>query len=293
MKKNIGLHLLFLLLTVSCSSDNYKGNSNACFSNQNPETMLHSGETREYILYIPSSYRSSNPVPVVLNFHGFGGSASEYSSYADMREEAEANSFILVYPQGSCLNNTSHWNPCPVGGDNKSTADDLGFIDSLISKISNEYSIDNQRVYAVGYSNGGMMAYGLANYKSNLIAAVASVSGVQLSCGSSNSSPMPVVHLHGTSDDVIPYEGNNDYNSAQSVLDYWINFNNTAIQPDVNSESTVEHYIYSQGDDGVRVEHFKYIGGEHIWFNTNYQGKSTSQIIWNFVSRFDRNGLRD
>ncbi|MDG0973170.1 MAG: hypothetical protein P8O07_03345, partial [Crocinitomicaceae bacterium] len=65
------------------------------------------------------------------------------------------------------------------------------------------------RIYAVGYSNGGMMAYGLANYRSDLIAAVASVSGVMLDCTRPTSHPMPIVHLHGTSDGVLPYNGGN------------------------------------------------------------------------------------
>ena len=71
------------------------------------------------------------------------------------------------------------------------------------------------------------MAYGLANYKSDLIAAVASVSGAMLDCIGSTSHPMPVVHLHGTYDGVLPYNGSSDWSSVQSTLDYWINFNNT------------------------------------------------------------------
>jgi polyhydroxybutyrate depolymerase len=141
-----------------------------------------------------------------------------------------------------------------------------------------------------------MMAYGLAHYKSDLIAAVASVSGVMLDCTSTPSHPIPVVHLHGTFDGVLPYDGNNDWNSVQSTLDYWINFNSTTTTPTVNLENSggiaIEHYSYGQGENSVSVEHYKYIGGEHVWFNETYQGKSTSELIWNFMSRYDLNGLR-
>jgi polyhydroxybutyrate depolymerase len=68
----------------------------------------------------------------------------------------------------------------------------------VITEISSLYKLDMQRIYVVGYSNGGMMAYGLANYKSDLVAAVASVSGAMLNCTRSTSHPMPVIHLHGT-----------------------------------------------------------------------------------------------
>ena len=209
-----------------------------------------------------------------------------------MRSLAEANTFILIYPQGSCLDGLSHWNPCPFGGDNKSNADDFGFIESIITVISSQYNVDMERIYAARYSNGGMMAYGLANYKSDLIAAVASVSGVMLDCTGPVGHPMPVVHLHGTSDGVIPYNGSSDYNSAQSTLDHWINSNNTVLTPTVTSNNNIEHYVYDQGDRSVSVEHYKFIGGDHVWFSTTYQGQSTSDLVWNFVSRYDINGLR-
>jgi polyhydroxybutyrate depolymerase len=213
-----------------------------------------------------------------------------------MRAEAEANSFILVYPQGSCLNGASHWNPCPIDGDNKSTADDVGFVEAMISEISSQYNLDMERIYAAGYSNGGMMAYGLANYKSDLIAAVASVSGTMLNCIGPTSHPMPVIHLHGTSDGVVSYNGSNDWNSVQSTLDYWTSFNNTISTPTIYTDNTggmtIEHYVYGQGDNSVSVEHYKYIGGDHVWFNEPYQGQNASNLVWSFMSKYDINGLR-
>jgi polyhydroxybutyrate depolymerase len=247
-------------------------------------------------LYIPDSYDGVSTIPLVLNFHGFGESASDFMKNADMRTVSESNTFILVYPQGSCLNGSSHWNACPIGGDNKSDADDFGFIESIISEISSQYNLDLDRVYAAGYSNGGMMAYGLANYKSDLIAAVASVSGVMLDCIGSTSYPKPVVHLHGTSDNVIPYNGGNGWNSVQKTLDHWINFNNTTSTPTISIDDsegiTIEHYVYGEGNNSVSVEHYKYVGGNHIWFSSTFRGLNTSELIWNFMSRYDINGLR-
>lgn len=291
MKKVFGIICLVSIIIVGCK----KEDNESCASNTGAETISHDNEVREYMLYVPSSYNSANPTPVVMNFHGFGGQAADYMNYADMRSLADAENFILVYPQGTCLDGSSHWNTSLPGGDNKSSADDFGFIEALINDLNSGYNIDQERIYACGYSNGGMFAYGLANYKSDLVAAVGSVSGTMLDFNAPTTHPMPVIHLHGTSDGTIPYNGSSDWSSAQSVIDYWVNFNNTITTPITDSDSnggmTVEHYLYDQGDSSVSVEHYKYVGGDHIWFNNTYQGQNAAQLVWSFLSKYDINGL--
>ena len=291
MKKSILLFIFLLTIFSSCEKDDNK-DPVECYSNNNAQSIVNDGVNREYVLYIPDSYDGTYSVPLMLNFHGFGGSASDYMKEADMRSLAEVDTFILVYPQGSCLDGSSHWNPCPTGGDNKSDADDFGFVESMINKISSKYNLDMGRIYAAGYSNGGMMAYGLANYKSDLIAAVASVSGTMLNCTGSTNHPMPVVHLHGTSDDVVSYNGSTDWNSVQSTLDHWINHNNTDLTPTITIYNNIERYVYDQGDSSVSVEHYKFIGGKHVWFSAIFQDQNTSELVWNFVSKYNINGLR-
>ena len=92
-----------------------------------------------------------------------------------------------------------------------------------------------------------------------------------------------------------PFSGNSDYNSVQSTLDYWINFNNTSVNPTISTYSDqgmiIEHYLYDDGDNNVSVEYYKYILGGHEWFNNSFQGQNTSELIWNFVSKYNINGL--
>jgi polyhydroxybutyrate depolymerase len=286
---------LGLILLNGCSIINQEENVE-----QSEGTLLRNieveGETREYLIHIPNSYDTTKSVPIVMNFHGLSQSVSDYINEADMRSLAESDTFILIYPQGSYLNGYSQWNACPIGGDNKSDVDDFGFVEDLIEEISSQYNVDMERIYAVGYSNGGMMAYGLANYKSDLIAAVASVSGAMLDCIGNTSHPMPVLHLHGTDDYVLPYNGDKGFNSVQNTLDHWIDFNNTTTNPIISTEDSggmvIEHYVYDQGDNSVSVEHYKYIGGKHVWDIGTFQGQNTSELVWNFVSRYDINGKR-
>lgn len=284
--------LSFLLLGCKIN----EGTDRTANSNQNIQTLVHDDEIREYLLYIPNSYDGTSDIPLLFNFHGFGGEASEYMNYADMRSLAESENFILVYPQGSLIEGYSHWNAALDSPDNKSDADDLGFIEALIAKLSSDYMIDLERIYACGYSNGGMFSYALACYKSDLIAAVGSVSGAMLDIDCTTSHPMPVIIIHGTSDSVLLYKGSSDYNSIETVLNYWRNFNKTGTTPvfnSVNDNGTqIEHYQFNQGNNNVSVEHYKIVGGGHDWFKMNYQGSNTSELIWDFVSRYDINGLR-
>jgi polyhydroxybutyrate depolymerase len=261
------------------------------------KTLVHDGETREYVLHIPDVYDGNTKVPLMLNFHGFGGYATEYMKDADLRSLADSENFILVYPQGTLLDGYSHWNAALPGGDNKSEADDFGFVEALINELSAIYNIDTARVYACGFSNGGMLTYALAQYKGDLIAAVGIVSGAMLDLDAVPSRPVPVVIVHGTSDKVLPYYDNFYYNSVEDALNFWINFSNTNTTPVVNSFDDegmlIEHYHYADGDRDVSVEHYKLNGGTHFWHDTlNYQGANTSRLIWEFVSKYDMNGLR-
>ena len=178
----------------------------------------------------------------------------------------------------------------------KSNADDLGFIEALVNEISIDYRIDMKRIYACGYSNGGMMSYGLASHKSNLIAAVGSISGAMIETDITPSHPMPVIKIHGTADVVLPYNGTNEFNSVENTLAYWVNFNQANTTPVVtnfnNNGTLIEHFVYTDGDNGATVEHYKVIEGEHVWFDLNYQGTSLNKLIWDFVSKYDINGLQ-
>lgn len=297
--KNIFVLFILSTLFFCCNKNEAKiryDKGGVIVDNPDAQILLHGGETREYVLYVPDSYDGIAAVPILFNFHGYGGNASLYMMETDMRSLAESETFILVYPQGSLLNGSPHWNPSLPSNENKSDADDLGFIEALVNEISIDYRIDMKRIYACGYSNGGMMSYGLASHKSNLIAAVGSISGAMIETDITPSHPMPVIKIHGTADVVLPYNGTNEFNSVENTLAYWVNFNQANTTPVVtnfnNNGTLIEHFVYTDGDNGATVEHYKVIEGEHVWFDLNYQGTSLNKLIWDFVSKYDINGLQ-
>ena len=271
-------------------------------------SIMHDGIQRDYILYIPAIYDGNTDVPLVLNFHGFGSNANEQMHYGDFRDIADTEGFLLVHPEGTLSNGDQFWNVGFPGSTSTSTIDDVGFTEALIDKLSTLYAIDLDRVYATGMSNGGFMSFLLACQLSEKIAAVASVTGSMTQdtfndCNAQH--PTPVLQIHGTSDSVVPYDGDITWTlSIVDVFSFWMNYNNCDTNPIITTfpdiytfdGSTVDHFVYSGGDNGVTTEHLKVIGGGHTWpgsaFNfpgTNYD-INASMKIWQFFSRFDING---
>ena len=299
MKTKAILFFLSFILFISCESseENTQVDEDGIITGLQTKTFSHDNVNRNYLVYIPNSYDSEIDYPLMFLFHGFGGIASQFMNTADMRDLAESKNFIVVYPQGLDLAGTgSHWNCSNPSADNKSDVDDIGFIENLIDQLLIDYPvIDNKRIYAAGYSNGGFMSYYLA-CNSNKFAAIGSVAGTMLDDSYQNCNaqfPTAMINIHGTDDFDVPYVGNSYYPSIPDVVDWWKNFNN-ATNEDLltNQDGTIEQYIYYDDAGDRFVEHIKVIGGGHYWDDKlNYEAKNTSGLIWEFVSNFDIDGV--
>lgn len=266
--------------------------------------IVHDGLDREYHIYIPVSYDGATSVPLLFVFHGYGGNARDLMRWGDMRSVADTAGFILIVPQGYKDHRGSpHWNvgSWTIG----STVDDIGFIEKIINRTSDEFNLDLHRVYSYGHSNGGYFSFELACQLGNKIAAIGSIGGTMStesydSCEPSHNTS--VITVHGTSDPIVYYTGGRPYNSKSQVetLRYWVDFNNTNISPEIievpdsdkNDGSQVELYKYDGGTNGTSVHHFKVINGGHSWPGRygNMDIIATSEI-WKFVSKFNIEGL--
>ena len=277
---------IILYIFSSCSSED---NS---FFNEDALILAHDGLEREYLLHIPENYDSSISHPIVFNFHGFGGTATNHMYSADFRPISDTAGFILVYPQGLPLDDGSpHWNIAENEEDNKSNSDDFGFIVSLINELSLAYNIDENRIYACGFSNGAGFSFSAACHL-NQFAAIASISGLMSDWALDNCDPpgpVGTMIIHGTSDQERPYLGIDDFLlSVDEEIEFWTDYNNTDSVPQVTNfidNYSIEYFQYSNGTDGSMVELYKVNNGGHIWFNFFHQGINTNQLIWNFFSK--------
>ncbi|WP_299436383.1 T9SS type A sorting domain-containing protein [uncultured Aquimarina sp.] len=254
-------------------------------------TIQNDGRTRQYRLYVPQSYDASKPAPLILNFHGFTNNIDTQYNQSDFRQLAEDNQFIFVTPQG--LGFLAGW---AINNNFGGNEDDLGFSDALIDKIQEDYNINEKRIYATGFSNGGFFSYRLACELSPRIAAVASVAGSMTRSWITNNQcqpqhPTAVLQITGSNDNVISINGNGSNNSIQQVMEYWAAVNNGDSTPDIiqlGGGST--RSIWDNGDNGVTAEFIRVQGKAHSWNGGNV---STSQEIWDFFSRFDIDGAID
>ncbi len=187
-----------------------------------PSTVLASGDTvqtvmvgsasRTYLLHVPGAYDGKRAVPLVLDFHAIGGTGRGERTASPYPAQTDAEGVIMAFPNGLNGPLGAAWNvgPCCVSPVNGVPVDDVGFARKIIEQLRNIACIDVGRVYAVGTSMGGGMAYTLACRSADAFAAIApsafDLTEQQLpDCNPSR--PITVVSFRGNNDSVVPYDG--------------------------------------------------------------------------------------
>jgi polyhydroxybutyrate depolymerase len=197
------LALLGVLVAVSGCSVNPRGTAES--TGAFPDgTSVHSistgGVDRSYRVHKPAGLPASAPLVVMLH-GGFGDGKQAERAYG-WDQLADRTRFVVAYPDGIAR----AWNVhgC-CGQPSRDGIDDVGFITAMVGEISRSVGIDRSRVYATGISNGGMMSYTLA-CNSDMFAAIGPDAATQLDpCSSPH--PTSVMHIHGTADRMIRYDG--------------------------------------------------------------------------------------
>jgi polyhydroxybutyrate depolymerase len=285
MKKQ--LFLAFFILTMLSTFSHGQINAGFQFDGQN----------RSYIVYTPASYNPGTPVPLVFVLHGFTQSGQSIMNVSAFNSVADTANCIVVYPNGI----SNAWNTyANIPG--ASTANDIGFIEALIDTVSANYSIDQNRIYSCGFSAGGFMSHLLACKSSRCFAAIASVAGTMTDSVYNSCVPsfnLSVLQIHGTSDNIVSFNGALGNKSATEVVDLWKNFNACSVAPVItalpntnqNDNSTVDLLDYSPCINNNLVQMLRVNGGGHQWPGTssllgglgtiNRDIKASAEI-WNF-----------
>ena len=262
------------------------------------QSILHNGISRDYILHVPENLPTNAPLVVVS--HGYTSSANTMMAYSGMNKVADAEKFLVVYPQGTKdLRGNNFFN---VGYEfhASSKVDDLGFIKTLVTKVADEYQINPNHIFATGMSNGGDLSYFLACYASDIFQAVAPIAGTMMQTTIETCKPkkgMPIFAVHGKADDVTYFDGdmaNRDkwgpYPGIPAVIQHWVDLNSLEISQAssenitkflaTNEALSFDRYLSTTSNQEVWL----YVHtGEHDW---SLKELDTSSEIWNFFSRY-------
>ena len=271
------------------------------------------GQSRSFLKYLPVNLDPSEQLPLMMCFHGGSGTAEGQLAIGDLRETADEDRFLLVYPQALPDPNdggSTSWQVV-TSGDLPFTLpnphSDVDFVSALIDAMLDMHNVDPSRVYAMGYSNGGGFAYDLACRLNNKVTGVGAVARTMYAESYDNcvvTHPTPVVTILGTSDfissyDGITYNGTLYYHSAEATHDLWIDQNGLLPQeevstvPDLNpsDNTSVELYQWRDEQNCRELAHYKVNGGDHDWPGTFGNMDIVSHdVIWAHLKEFDMDG---
>ena len=259
-------------------------------------SLAFGGATRTYLLHAPAGLAAAARAPLMLAFHGTGGSGMGMRNTTGFDAVADANGFFVAYPDSV----GPQWQE--TGANN-----DLDFIAALVAALEAAYPIDPAQVYVSGFSDGGGMSTAYACAHADAIAGAADVSenlNQAFAAQCRPARPVPYILFHGTADPISPYDGGPNgtsgaiTESAQDTAAFWATNDGctgtaaTSTFPDTLSDGapatdTVETWPACGG--GATVAFYTIDGGGHAWpgdlgGDMTYGPTSTaidaSQVIW-------------
>ena len=298
------MHFLAILLMLVA------GESAALQPGDHSRSVEVDGGERSYLVHVPPQYDRASPMPVVLAFHGGGANADNMVTFSGLNEKADEAGFIVVYPQGSGrlarMLTFNAGNCC--GHAAASSIDDVAFTRVVLDDLERVATVDRQRIFATGMSNGAMMTYRLASELSDRIAAIAPVAGPMGMKDCRPTRAVSIMHFHGAADEFAPFKGGRgrgpsgtDFYSVQHSIDAWVAANGcrptpqTAELPDrANDGTSVKEIRYDSGRDGAEVVLVVIEGGGHTWpgrearlraLGTSTQDISANDMMWEFFQQ--------
>ena len=218
---NKGYSIILMVVLILLSGCSFRRNRPTGFAEDDLYTPgTHSisfdadGTERSFLLFTPGCNSDAEPLPLVLMFHGGGGSAEGVSRDTGWSDLAERECLLVAYPEGlpsdiakppSFLKNPQLWND--GSGRFNGEVDDIGFVEDMVVIIGDNFPIDPGRIYATGFSNGASMAFRVGIELQDIFSAIAPVSGALWCEDFLLSTPVSLLYMTGTADPLNPMEG--------------------------------------------------------------------------------------
>lgn len=192
---------------------------------------------REWYVYIPEGASRHDEIPAVFVFHGAGGSGDEIGDRIGWSYVAEKYGFMIIMPTASEPNEVRFisdiqtnnifrpmWN---VGYPQPERPNDMKFLDFLYQWLTDNYPVDQSRIYGSGQSSGGMMSWACAAYRPDYFAAVAPFSARNIDIEATERNEQERPPVEGSMVPIMANLGCCDaafkggFSAAQELVDYW------------------------------------------------------------------------
>ncbi|MDZ7963853.1 MAG: PHB depolymerase family esterase [Nostoc sp. DedSLP03] len=300
--KKLVIFVLGISFVTACDSiqaDEKNINKEKILIGDNYGELYDQGKLRTYYFYTPKSYNRHRPIPLVLVFHGDDSNGRSISNVTRFNKLAEQKGFIVVYPDGI----DQKWS---LRGNAQGKVDDVLFVSALINHLQQQLNIDSHKVYATGFSRGGILTQALACKLPDKIAGFASVAGslpVRLKPSCQPQTPISMLTINGTNDRDVLYEGDDRTQrgalvSISDMVQFWRSHDRCTLSnksPNF-SEDKVKTAIYTGCSGNSEVWQLAVVNGGHFWpggsstdenlnkFNAKL-GLNASETIWDFFQR--------
>ena len=239
--------------------------------------------TRKTLTYVPKNVEKSPAL--VISLHGMNQDPEYQQKQTQWNAMADKEGFIVTYPLG----NNKMW-------DTNGTSD-VKFVETIIKEMINQHHVDKNRIYLSGFSMGSWLGYHCLETIGDKIAAFGPVSGVDIGKQPKANRKVPIMHIHGTGDDVFKYTGDpshmaGGYPSIEEYVKKWAAYegcdanNPQVVRPYPSSRKTANatRTIYNNVNDDVEVNLIS-IDGKGHWHSNDPNGVNSTQELWNFFKR--------
>ncbi|KAK7200548.1 Esterase PHB depolymerase [Novymonas esmeraldas] len=230
------------------------------------------GDEREAVVYVPESYpaapldgaAASTPVAMMVLFHGLNDNCKHFLDATGFLPFADRDGFVIASVCGSQGYLGTAWNAGMCCGFSNDKPDDVGLAKQVVTELSKSVCVDRQRVMAVGFSNGAMLAEVLACEAPGHFRAAVSIGGVvELRPGNaaglekctaalantSTTDRTSLLMVHGTADVMVPWGGNSllGFPSITANLEAWAERNGCGDETNTTiSTPTYSNTIYAR-----------------------------------------------
>lgn len=233
------------------------------------------GLARRYRLFTPPRLDTRRPAPLVLALHGGGNTGESLVGATQLDRAAADNGFMVAFPEGE----RQGWDAGFCCTARRTTrVDEVRFLVTVLDDIMALRRVDTSRVYAVGVSNGAVMAYRLGCDQAGRITGVGSVAGAMIPDDCKPARPVSVIEVHGTADPRVPYEGgevtprgvaNQPAPPTRAVVEHWARRDRCQAPP-IEEEGVVRTVTWNECEARTKVRLVAVEGGRHVWFASEF-----------------------